>query len=298
MKNGKVRVLSLLLGKELEDAVCEIIYKANESILIVSPYIKLDKYFEKLFEQHIDNYKIQITIVFGKNEGNVTKSLSIRDFEFFKKFHDITIVYVPTLHAKYYSNEKVGLITSINLHEYSVKHNIEYGVLFDTSFLSRADKTDLEAWQFSNNLANENDVIYIKRAIIEKKRLSQNFIGSKVLFDVTDSLIRNRKYESKRISDFPNFIEESKKKSKVRPTRAEVESTVENEKTIVKANTKKGFCIRCGIDEYFNILSPLCTDCWKKWVHYEDKNFREKYCHNCGEKRITSMAQPICYSCR
>src|SRR5688572_17042033 len=116
-----------ITGEELEKAVYDIIWDATETLMIVSPFIKLDDYFKRLFDKHINNPKIHFIIVFGKNEGEVSKSLSNSDFDYFKKFLNISVIYVPHLHAKYYGNESKGVITSINLHDYSFKNNIEFG---------------------------------------------------------------------------------------------------------------------------------------------------------------------------
>lgn len=82
-------------GKDLEDAVYNIIWEAEEVLMIVSPYVKLDEYFKKLFDKHIHNYKLHIMLVFGKNEGQLSRSLSKSDFDYLKKFLIISIVYVP-----------------------------------------------------------------------------------------------------------------------------------------------------------------------------------------------------------
>ena len=121
-----------LTGKELEGAITDIIYEAKDNLLIVSPYVKLDDYFKKLFSKHIDNPEVHIMILFGKNEGKLNKSLSFSDFDFFKSFPNITIIYVPNLHAKYYGNESKGITTSINLYDYSFINNIEFGVYRET----------------------------------------------------------------------------------------------------------------------------------------------------------------------
>ncbi len=89
-----------ITGKELEDAVYNIIWDAQNTLLIVSPYIKLEKYFRELFDHHLNNPKLHIIIVFGKNEGDVKRSLTKDDFDYFKKFLNISIIHIPNLHAK------------------------------------------------------------------------------------------------------------------------------------------------------------------------------------------------------
>src|SRR5690554_5227279 len=124
-------------GKELEDAIYNIIWDAKDILMIVSPYIKLDDYFQELFNRHVNDPKIHILLVFGKNEKDVKRSLNKTDFDFFKKFPNVSIVYTPNLHAKYYGNESQGVITSINLYDYSFKNNIEFGVFSKQSILNR-----------------------------------------------------------------------------------------------------------------------------------------------------------------
>ena len=126
-----------ITGENLENAVYEIIWEAESNLLIVSPFIKLDDYFKRLFDKHMNNPKLHILIVFGKNEKEVSRSLSKNDFDYFKKFLNISIVYIPNLHAKYYGNEKKGVITSINLYDYSFKNNVEFGVFSEINILSK-----------------------------------------------------------------------------------------------------------------------------------------------------------------
>ena len=55
-----------ITGLELEETISKIIWETKETLLIVSPFIKLDDYFKKLFDNHLNNPKIHILIVFGK----------------------------------------------------------------------------------------------------------------------------------------------------------------------------------------------------------------------------------------
>ena len=125
-----------ITGQDLEKAIYDIIWEAEDTLLIVSPYIRLDDYFKKLFEKHIYNPRVHLLIVFGKNEREISRSLSKDDFDYFKKFLNVSVVYVPNLHAKYYSNELKGVITSLNLYDYSFRNNIEFGVYSETNLLN------------------------------------------------------------------------------------------------------------------------------------------------------------------
>jgi hypothetical protein len=281
-----------ITGQDLEKAVYDIIWEAQETLLIVSPFIKLDDYFKKLFDKHINNPKLHFLIVFGKNEKEVSRSLSKTDFEYFKKFLNISVIYVPNLHAKYYGNESKGVITSINLYDYSFKNNIEFGVFSEVtilnSFTSSADK---DAWHTCNQIAQESEAVFIKRPVYEKKLLSallgKSYIKSDILFDVTDKFyslyFSNKKTkEIRTLSEFPDELELGSQPSE-RPNRDEVE------------NNTTGFCIRSGVKISFNPRRPYSEKAYSSWAQFDNMDYPEKYCHKTGEesKGKTSMRKPI-----
>jgi hypothetical protein len=280
-----------ITGENLENAVYEIIWEAENNLLIVSPFIKLDDYFKRLFDNHINNPKLHILIVFGKNEREISRSLSKNDFDYFKKFLNISIVYVPNLHAKYYGNEKKGLITSINLYDYSFKNNVEFGVYSEINILNKfTTNADDEAWQTCYELAEKNEAIYIKRPVYEKKLLSsllgKNYIKSDVLHDTTDKFYsswnRNKLSDIKTLNDFP-FELELGSEPKSRPNREEIE------------NPTNGFCIRTGEKITFNIKKPFTNQAYRSWASFGNENYPENFCHRTGKPSNgkTSMRKPI-----
>jgi hypothetical protein len=185
-------VAKFITGKNLKEAVYDIIFKADEKLLILSPYIKLDEYFKKeLFKRHVSNANFELIIGFGKNEATPNRSLRAEDFEFFKQFLNVKIVYIANLHAKYYANESSGIITSINLYDYSFKTNIEYGVLFERSFLG-VNKTDQEAWEKSWEVLEEGTVVFMKIPQYKKKLLGKDYVGSIIKVDQTEKLIAGK----------------------------------------------------------------------------------------------------------
>lgn len=179
-----------ITGQNLEKAIYDIIWQAKETLLIVSPFIKLDDYFKKLFDKHTNNPKLHLLIVFGKNENMVSKSLSKADFDYFKKFLNVSIIYIPNLHGKYYANEVMSVLTSINLYDYSFTNNIEFGVLSDAGRLNNSlDNADQDAWNNCNKIIQENEAVFIKRPVFEKIMQGafqgKNYINSEILLDST-----------------------------------------------------------------------------------------------------------------
>lgn len=281
-----------LTGKDLDDAICDIIWDTERTLLIVSPYIKLDDYFKKLFDKHENNPRIHLILVFGKNEKAVKKSMSKADFDYFKKFLNVSIIYVPNLHAKYYGNEKKGVITSINLYDYSFINNIEFGVFREQSIMDNFTKSaDKDAWDKCIDIAETNDVVFIKRPVFENKKmiinLGKSYVKSDILFDSTDKFYgyrRKRNEVDKRLSDFPDELELGSVFSE-RPARESEE----------KKQNVFGYCIRSGEKIKFNPKQPMSKNSWKIWNEYGNEDFPENYCHKTGKKSNgkTSMKNPI-----
>lgn len=282
-----------LTGEELEKAVYDIIWDAERTLLLVSPYVKLDDYFKDLFNKHENNPNIHLIIVFGKNENQVKRSLSKQDFEYFKKFLNVSIIYVPNLHAKYYGNEQKGVISSINLYDYSFKNNIEFGVYSEQSIFDRFSKSaDNDAWDACREIAEENEVVFIKRPVFEKKKLiinlGKSYVKSDILHDSTDKFYgayrkNNSLNSNKRLNDFPEELELGSV-DRLRPERVKEE-----------APPKFGYCIRTGIQIPFNPKQPMSRDAYKNWAEYGNYSYPEKYCHKTGtlSNGKTNMRNPV-----
>lgn len=279
-----------LTGKDLENTIYDIIWETERILLIVSPYIKLDDYFKKLFDKHENNPKIHLLLVFGKNEKAVKKSMSKLDFDYFKKFPNVSIIYVPNLHAKYYGNENKGITTSINLYDYSFKNNIEFGVYAQQSLFDRFTKSaDNDAWDNCMEIAENNEVVFIKRPVYKNKKniitLGKNYVKSEILFDSTEKfygLLKNQKVKNKRLLDFPEEIEQDFLSN-------------ERPKRINEVKQVDGFCIRTGRKIKFNPKQPMSREAWKIWNEYGNVDFPEKFCHKTGKPSNgkTSMRKPI-----
>src|SRR5690606_1047281 len=119
-----------ITGNKLNSELEDIFEKAERGLILISPYIKLHKrYMSTLMSKKENNNNLKITIVFGKNEEDISKSMKQEDFNFFKDFPNIEIRYEKRLHAKYFANETNSILTSMNLYSYSQDNNIEFGVL-------------------------------------------------------------------------------------------------------------------------------------------------------------------------
>jgi hypothetical protein len=292
---------TFLTGAELNNAIYDIIWNAEEQLIIVSPFIKLDDYFKELFLKHKYSHKLNIMIIFGKNEGSPSKSLRSEDFDFFKQFINISIIYCPNLHAKYYANEESGILSSINLYDSSFKNNIEYGVIYEQGTLSTlTNNVDKSAWKFTFELTEKNPAIFIKVPVYEKSFLGsligqKSYLESEILLDETDLMLKSwskwEKEPKKFVIDFPEEIIGNERHTK-RPERS---SVTHNERSVINVQTNVGFCIRTGVEIPFNPQKPMSDKAYKSWNQFKNPDYEESYCHKTGKKSYgkTYMRKPI-----
>lgn len=297
--------MNFLTGKKLTDSIYDIIYYSDKHLLILSPYIKLDDYFKnEVFKTHLNNSSVHIIIGFGKNEDNITKSFKKEDLDFFTQFPNVTIVYIPNLHAKYYGNESQAIVTSMNLYDYSFENNIEFGVYAEKSlvaiksFYNESKKSCIEI------LENEGYTVFVRRPTYKKKLLIlKDYVGSENELDLIDQLIQNGKVEKRRPSEFldEKFVNLSSKEERLEKEETKLDIHLENKKQSIQKKSKKssgnGCCVRCAKQISLDLERPLCLNCFRSWSQFEDVTYVENYCIVCSEEHDTSFEKPSCYNC-
>jgi RNA polymerase-binding transcription factor DksA len=311
-----------LTDTKLDDKLTDIIWNAKKELIILSPFIRLDDYCKNVvFKKLKNNPELEIIIVFGKNEGETQRSLTPADLDIFKEYCNITIIYCKNLHAKFYANEDEALLTSLNLLGKSMTENVEYGISFQNSKLT-LDKLHTDSISYTNQVITENPCVYIKRPVFKKTNLglTKKYVESKVLYDVTDALYRNRDFEKKFYNDFEydildtdikptreEYIPENKsdtRQQSYKSNRFQHTDFVSEEKEFQKFSNSRnntyqkeeyGYCIRTGVKIPFDPQRPFCLEAYHSWVIFENWNYRENYCHKTGENSNgrTSMAKPI-----
>ena len=100
----------------------EMIKKASDRLILISPYLKLNERVKELLEDK-NRLKIDIRIVYGKSD------LQPEEINWLKELDFVRTSFCKNLHAKCYLNENECIITSLNLYEFSQVNNNEMGVL-------------------------------------------------------------------------------------------------------------------------------------------------------------------------
>jgi phosphatidylserine/phosphatidylglycerophosphate/cardiolipin synthase-like enzyme len=112
------------LNKEkLLEWIPRIIETSEKELIIVSPYIQVSDKIISLLKK-AEKRSVEITLIYKEGE------LSKKEREKFDEIENLNLLFHSNLHSKCLYNEKYLLLTSMNLYEYSQKHNREMGVLF------------------------------------------------------------------------------------------------------------------------------------------------------------------------
>jgi hypothetical protein len=264
-----------LKGNELNAEIGKIFENAEHQLILISPYIKLHHRYADELKSKVENDKLSIIIVFGKNEKDLTKSLTLEDLMFFKQFPDIEIRYEKRLHAKFYANETSQILTSMNLYDFSQDENIEAGIKTEYSNLSNlaskivsGEKSlDQEAWDYFNKVIDHSELVFKNTPEYESALLGL----------------------TKKYKGFKNEVDKiSQHFSKHNTSKPFVAKTISTE-------VIQGYCIRTGEQIPFNTQRPYSEKAYRSWAQYKNPNYKEKFCHKTGQPSDgkTSMANPV-----
>lgn len=158
-------MVKFLTTLEISAQIEKIIKEAREKLILMSPYLKMNKIFYDRLKDANDK-GIRITFIYGKQE------LIPNQREQLNKLESLEIYYCEDLHAKCYCNEGKMVITSLNLLDFSQSHNREMGILI---------KRQGDWWIYYNTFMEIISII--KSSNIEKlsrihKSNSQSMLGS------------------------------------------------------------------------------------------------------------------------
>jgi hypothetical protein len=285
-----------LTAHDLNAELGKIISEAEEFLILVSPFIKLNHSYLDGLKILKKKPKCRVLICFGKSEGQYHKSFDSEALLFLKEMPNIKIVYEERLHAKFYANESRSLLSSMNLYDYSQKNNIEFGVLSVKGSMRRSG-LDAESLKYFNKVIVEAKVVFNREAEFKKAMLGlrDEFVVSETLVDEIPIPGSSKASESHRksLSTRERRAEERKEENE---RIAPVQKTAKKDsKPKQKKPTKPGFCVRTGESIPFDVTRPLSDRAFGSWVQFGDGEYPEKYCHYSGEPSFgeTCVDRPV-----
>lgn len=284
-------------GTKLSLEIEGLIERAREYIWLISPYIKLHGRIKEELETRRDDYNVHLLIVFGKNEHDLSKSISAEDVNFLRGFPNVSIYYHKDLHAKFYSNEDYSIITSMNLHQFSQDKNIEAGILLQhKNVLSKlADlalsKTDAgqEAHSYFIEVIKQSQLLLHRKPDVKINwfPIPDKYLGSNNEVDIIDDFFKTHKtFIANPVYNTPiskSAVQYIKTQQIVSPPQPST------------SHSSSGYCIRTGVQIPFNTTKPMSNEAFKSWEKFKNKEYPEKFCHYSGEPSNgdTSVGKPI-----
>lgn len=129
----------------------ELIKTAQERLILISPFLKLNDRIKELLEDK-NRLKIDVRIIYGKNE------LQNDEISWLSELAFVRTSFCKNLHAKCYLNENNCIITSLNLYEFSQVNNNEMGVS-----VSREEDSELykETYEEAQRIIRISDEVRI-----------------------------------------------------------------------------------------------------------------------------------------
>ena len=141
----------------------EIIKRADERLLLISPYLKINGRLKELLEEK-NRAKIDIRVIYGKND------LQPEENKWLESMTSIKTSFCKSLHAKCYLNEYYALLTSMNLYEYSQVNNYEMGILVSKE---QDAKLYAEVYEEAKRILRASDEVGVKPSRVETTKTSQ-----------------------------------------------------------------------------------------------------------------------------
>ena len=281
---------------ELNTALTTMINQADNYLWFISPYIKLNDRIKFNLTALKERPHTEIVIVFGKNENDVSKSMSLEDLKFFIDFPNIKVMHVANLHAKYYGSEDFAIITSMNLYEFSQVTNLEAGVILHAKntlkkLANMANPLDVDN-TFENSFGFFGRVIKQAKLIYEKKpKFKSTMLGLTSKYERSDIVADNTEKYYKTINRNTNTYSNTRDNN-VKPEYSKNEKNIPYHKNNLQ---QVGYCIRTGVPIDFDPTRPFSYDAYKTWAQFENMDFGEAFCHLTGKQTFgrTSMRNPI-----
>ncbi len=211
----------------------DIITGARSLVILISPYLQLsDTLFQRL--RDAERKKTKVVMVYGKDDLKDDQRILL------SQLTNLSIYYLPNLHAKCYFNESLMVITSMNLHQFSEKTNREMGIL----------------------MSKDEDKEAFSAAVVE----SRSIVDASTKVELGKQTLHGH--------------------------------TIREAKSQWPFNSQHGFCIRCGGKIKYDTEKPYCKDCYSVWADFENPDYEEQFCHECGsEYGHATMEKPLCRHC-
>ena len=262
-------MVKFLTTRGISAGIEQIINDAQESLVLISPYIKAHPTIkERLERKSRDGFDIHLVCR--------EKNLEHAERDWLRSMPFMKVSYRENLHAKCYMNEHEALVTSMNLYGYSEVNNEEMGLLVSL-------KEDRRLYE---QITDE-----VLRIVEGSRDAPIEEAQAKTEHSVGSPLTRG--------------MAQANRTSSVAPKDRNVTATAKPQsrpsgKALSRPSAgvpSHGFCIRCKTEVPTDPSKPYCRRCYTTWELFENPEYEEKHCHTCGSEHTSTLLKPVCLSC-
>ncbi|MBU4374575.1 MAG: phospholipase D family protein, partial [Euryarchaeota archaeon] len=227
----------------------QLINKANEKLILISPYLKINDRIKQSLEDK-NRMKIDIRVVFGKNQLQPDENNWLNSMQF------IRTSFCKDLHAKCYLNETEAIITSMNLYEFSQVNNNEMGIYIEKEKDADIYKDVLEE---ANRLIRISDEIRIS---VEKTDKNKKLEKETSVIPKSTSTIK--KIPQVTTSSSIGFCIRCGADLKLNPEHPLCFNCYKSWEEYSNPQYQEKFCHICGKESATTYENPVCYSCYKK----------------------------------
>ena len=227
----------------------EIIKSAEERLMIISPFLRINERIKELLEDK-DRLKIDIRVVYGKNDLQPDQN------NWLESMSSIRTSFCKNLHAKCYLNERQALLTSMNLYEFSQVNNHEMGVL-----VVREDEGELydAILQESMRIVRISDELRVTVARVDDEKKAK---------PAPRRVKTRRKGRSSRRKPENGFCIRCSEILPVNPAKPYCKRCYRSWNRYKNDEYEEKHCHTCGKDHVATLLKPACSTCYKKYKQF------------------------------
>ena len=235
-----------------------VIRNANERLVIISPFLKINPRIKELLEEK-DRAKIDIRVVYGKNE------LRPEENNWLESVASIRTSYRQHLHAKCYMNEEQAILTSMNLLEFSQHNNDEMGIL-----VSRQDDPGLfeEIRKEAQRILQASEEVRVKVSRVEP---AETVAPPPPVATRDTPRAPQRKPEPSVGIPKVGFCIRDKAAIPANPGKPYCERCYRSWNRYKDPEYEEKYCHICGEGNDSTMVKPLCLPCYRK--HKDDFEF-------------------------
>jgi hypothetical protein len=221
----------------------QIIKRANERLVLISPYLKMNRRIKEFLEDR-DRLKIDVRVIYGKSE------LLPDEINWLKSKEFIKTSYCENLHAKCYLNENEALLTSMNLYDFSQANNNEMGI-----YVVRSEEPEL----YNAIYAEVGRLIRISQEVkVSVEKVAPKESNNK------NNPVKERNFRPESNKADGAFCISCKTSLSLDPTHPLCKSCYGKWKQIGDEDHEEKYCHICGKANKSTINKPVCYDCYRK----------------------------------